>query len=296
VISISCQIWHHTYKELDVAAENYPVLLTEPILNPKANREKMAQIMFETFNTPAMYVAIQPLLSLYASGRTTGIVCELGDGVFQTMPVHEGYFFPHAFQRLDVGGHDLTDYLMKILKKRGYLFTTSASREIVREVKEKLCYVAFDFEQEIQTAATSSRIEKSYTLPDGQVVIMGSERFQCPEALFQPSFLGMNSPGIHKAYLNSIMLSDVDICRDLYRNTVLSGGSTMFPGIGDRLLREIRPLVPPTMKIKIICPPERNVSTFIGGSFLGSMSTFQNLIISRQKYDESGPPIIHCFD
>ena len=134
---------------------------------------------------------------------------------------------------------------------------------------------------------------RSYELPDGNVIVLGAERFRCAEVLFQPSFIGREANGIHECTFQTIMKCDLDIRKDLYANIVLSGGTTMFPGIAERMTKELVALAPSSMKVKIVAPPERKYSVWIGGSILASLSTFQSMWISKEEFDESGPSIVH---
>merc|ERR1712141_120432 len=159
------------------------------------------------------------------------------------------------------------------------------------------CYIALDFDTEMKESSETSDKEKTYELPDGNIITVGSERFRCPEVLFQPSLLGKESLGIHRLAYDSIMGCDVDIRRELYRNTVLSGGTTMFPQMETRLTKELSALAPTAIKVKVVAPPERKYSVWIGGSILSSLSTFQEMWITAENYDEAGPAIVHrmCF-
>jgi len=292
------KILHHCfYNELRVAPEERACLVTEAPINPRANREKMMEILFETFNVSASYVSIQAVLSLYSSGRTTGCVLDIGDGVSHVVPIFEGYSLPHAVNRLDLAGSNLTDNLVTQLSTRGFSFSTSAEREIVRILKEECCYVAHDYEKELEKARSTGDVLIEKNLPDGSIVNMNEERFSVPEILFQPRMCGMEHEGIHKMLFDSIQKCDIDVRRDLNMNTVLSGGTTTLPQIEERLHSEMVSLSPARRDVKVIAPPERKYSVWIGGSILASLSTFQNMWITRAEYEESGPSIVHkrCF-
>jgi actin-related protein len=289
------KIWNHTfYVELRVSPDEHPVLLTEAPLNPKVNREKMTQIMFETFNVPCLYVAIQAVLSLYSAGRTTGIVCDSGDGVTHTVPIYEGFSIPHAVSRIQLAGRDLTGFMAKLLTERGYNFTSSAEMEIVRDIKEKTAFVAVDYEAALKQATDSSSLEMNYELPDGKVITIGSERFRCPEYLFKPLEMnGKELDSIQDLTYKSIQECDVDVRRELYQNIILSGGTTMFEGIGERLLKEIESRAPKSINVKVIASPDRRYAVWRGGSTLTSLSTFASMWITKEDYDEHGASIVH---
>lgn len=292
------KVWHHTlYSELRVSPEEHPILMTEASLNPKNNREKMTQIMFEVFNVPCLYVSVQAVLALYASGRCTGVVLDSGEGVSHTVPIFEGYAIPHAIQKILLAGSDLTDYLRKILMERGLKLTTPADLEIVRDIKETQTHVVGDFQEALREADETHQCEKNYELPDGRKILIGNERFRCPEILFQPHLADIDLEGVHKYCFDSVMKCDQDVRKDLFGNIILSGGSTLFDGMAERMWHEMHALAPTNNRIKVLAPPERKYSVWLGGSILASLSTFQTMWITKQEYDENGPNIIHrkCF-
>ncbi|KAJ5067939.1 actin-7-related [Anaeramoeba ignava] len=292
------KIWEHLFDhELKVETKEKSVLITEPFLNPKSNREKMTEIMFETFHVPNFYIAIQEVLSLYASGRITGIVVQLGDGICSTFPIYEGLSLSHAALRMNFGGRDINDYLMKILTERGYFFESAISLEIVNEIKEKNCFVSLDFQQEMEKAKNSNQFEKNFQASDGNIYTIANERFRAPEVLFQPDLIGLEKKGIDKMISNSILKCDVDLKKNLFENIVLSGGSVLFQGMKERIENEVIKFAPQSIKVKVDQDSNPKISTWIGGSILASLTSLKTKWITQDDYDEFGFSIIHskCF-
>ena len=295
------KIWDYAiHKKLNADPTKHAVLLTEAPLNPRINREKMAELMFEKFKVPALYVGIQAILSLYASGRTTGLVLESGDGVTQAFPVYEAYTIKQGIRRRNLGGSDVTAWMTKLLAEKDHVFNTTAEKEIVRDLKEKLCYVALDFDAEMKNAETSSEINRSYQLPDDNIITIGNERFRCPELLFKPYLNGYEYEGIDKLLFDSIINCDINARKDLYENIILSGGNTKFGGFADRIKKEITALAPPTMRVKVVTLSdyyEAKDVVWVGGSILASLATFPQKAITKDEFEEAGAQIVHrkCF-
>jgi len=217
-----------------------------------------------------------------------------GERLSSSVPICEGYVLPHAVQLLNVGGCDLAEYLRKMLETRGIAaWTTQSQCQTVRELAEKEWYIALDFDAEFEKAKGNSANERSFVLHAENSFTICSERFCCPEILFKPSFIGKESSGLPEMISRSIMKCDVDTRKDLYANVVLSGGTSMIPGMRERLQKELMLLAPSS---KIIVQDPDPYSAWIGGSRLTSTCKFQEWIF-LDEYNEKGPEIVHakCF-
>jgi len=290
------KVWHHTfYNELRVSPNEIKgVLLTEAPRNPKANREKMVQIMFETFEVQNIYVAIQAVMSLYSAGRTTGLVTDSGDGVTHTVPVFEGFSLPHAVEKMEIAGRVLTNYLQKLLLESGHNFTSAAELEIVREIKEELCFIAQNYEEEREQATKSSEHDKQYTLPDKAVItIPATVRMGAPELIYKPQLNGMSCKSIDALAWASVSAADIDVRRDLCKNIIMSGGSTMYEGMADRLKNELVARAPSGAEIRVVASADRKYAVWKGGSTLASLSTFASSWVTKEDYEEHGAAVIH---
>uniref|UniRef100_UPI00398F4F30 actin-1-like n=1 Tax=Pristiophorus japonicus TaxID=55135 RepID=UPI00398F4F30 len=288
-------LMHHVfYHELRVAPEDQAVLLSDSPLSPTANREKSAELLFENFGVPAMYVAHQSVLSLYSTGRINGLIIESGLGVSCTAPIYNGYTLPHATYRLDLAGGRLSEYMAKLLEDCGNTFSPE-EMHIVHNIKETCCYVAQDFNKEM--VANESDYLTDYKLPDGHIITIGNQRFRCPESLFKPEAVGLTDPGLHVLAMKSLKKCKAKHRPELFNNIVLSGGSSMFPGLAERIQKEMGELVPSRFKLNVYASPQRKFSVWIGGSITASLNTFRSMWVCRKDYDEKGPAIVHrkCF-
>jgi len=308
-------IWRHTfYKELKTSPEFYPVYLTEAPMNPKAHRERMTQMMFETFKVPELYMNTTSALSLFAHGFTTGCVLESGEGVTHVVPIYEGVVLVNAIARLNLGGKVLTECFEKILRERGWTLedyeerqvtsdglnlTTTAVHLQVRNIMERLCYVALDFNHESNVAIeNTSEVEGKIELPNGNAITVGTERFFLPELLFEPELADIEEENVVDATFNSIMKCDEYMHQEMLASVVLSGGCTMFPGFRERLAKELAALAPTSFEVNVLALEGNEKNTaWVGASVVASLDEFQDMWISRDEYDKKGPSIVHtkCF-
>ena len=285
------------YHELHAVPEEHPLLITEPPLNLKTNREKLAELIFEDFKSPALHLGNQGLMALFAANCTTGLSVSVGNGLTHLVPVNDGLPLSHATIQLDFAGQDLTELLMTMLTEQGHSFSRAVDREHVCAAKEALCYVAFDFEAEMQAAQGGEEdVSKIHTLPDGREITLREERFRSPEALFRQSMVDRDLyEGVHDMAHCAIAKCDMLLRRPLFENVVVSGGTTLLPGFCERLEKELHLKAPPTVHVKVTSgrsSTARQHACWVGGAIYASLSTFDKVCIGREDYEEHGPTVM----
>jgi len=279
---------------LTAKQSEHPLLIAEATLTPRAQRERLAQMLFEQIHVPALYISPSSPLSLYATGRTTGLVLDSGEGVTHATPIYEGFAVPHATLRSDYGGRDVTEWLSLLMRKAGTTLNSAAELETVKDIKESTCFVSQHPSIEEATVADGRFSAAEYRLPDGQRISVGAERFRAPEILFRPSLAGLECRGVADLVSSSIQRTDLDLRASLFSSIVLAGGSTSTKGFGARLLSEMRKNATSSeVKLRIWAPSDRQILTWVGGSILASLGTFKSLWVTKEQFEEEGPRCLH---
>lgn len=282
-------LWRHTFHdELHVSPEEHPVLLTYSSLAAGNQKEKTAEIMFETFKAPAVCLVTTAVLAMFASGRTTGFVVHTGKDTSKVVPIVNGKVLHHGVEPLNFTDSDLTEHLKQLLVHRSQLHA-AITNETIRDIKEKLCYLSMNFKHDMTVAGMNV---DSFRLLDGSLMKLGTERFSCPEAIFHPPLMGSSARGLHLSIFDSLMKSDLIHRRDLLTNIVLIGGVSKFPNIAERLHEEIARLLTP-LKISVTVPSTGSDLIWAGASIASSMPSLQSMWINRAEYDDAGPSIVH---
>ena len=299
-------VFKYIYQNLEINNEEireHPILITEPLLNPYSNREKIASALFENLSAPAIFFASQPILSLFSTSNTSGVILESGEGVTQSCVVYEGYSIPNSYIRNNYGGRDVTDYFQTLLKKQGYSFSTTSEFEIVRKIKEEICFTIVGSSSNNPLSNISnleignknkSESSNTYNLPDGNAIKIGEEKSLAPEILFNPSIIGSEHSSFQEMIVTSINKVDIDLRKNLFNNILISGGNTLFKGIQEKFHTEIKYLSPKNMKVRIHSPGNRLLSCWTGGNVISTLEIFKKMWVTRDDWSEKGnKSIIH---
>ena len=284
------KVWRHIFdKQLHVDPAEHPVVLSEHLAKHKQQREKIAQVMFETFSVPSLFLGRSPLLALWESGRVSGAVVDCGDGLMDITCFQRSFPVSPAEVNVPLAGRDLTEYLQRMVND----LTTAAEGDAILDLKEKFGYVAFDFDEEMKKAERGGECNANYTLPNGTTVTIAKERFSCPELLFKPELNFLECDSIHKTLFDCIEKCDSAIRGEMYGNIILSGGSTMFKGLPERLQKEVSRLAPSTVDVKVTATQDPRFAVWVGGSIHSNLADFEKMILRSEDYLEAGPGILH---
>lgn len=282
-------LFNHIYTKLGCAQEikEHPILITEPLLNPYSNREKIASALFGNLGIPALFFASQPILSMFSTSKTSGTILESGEGVSQSCVVFEGYSLPLSYERYDYGGGDVTKYLNNLLTRKGYSFYNSADLRILNEIKENFCYCSLNKESK------NKNFSVEYVLPDGNSVILDEEKELATEILFDPLLMGKEYLSLHEMIKSSVEKIDMELKSKGYNYILLAGGNTKIKGLKERLNNELKKIISPNLKININSSADPQNSCWIGGNVISTLEIFRKMWVTKKDWVETGAKIVH---
>ncbi|KAL7665225.1 Actin-related protein 3 [[Candida] zeylanoides] len=317
------RFWENSiFKYLRCEPEDHYFLMTEPPLNPPENRESTAEIMFESFNCAGLYIAVQAVLALAASWTSskvadrslTGTVIDSGDGVTHVIPVAEGYVIGAAIKNIPLAGRDITLFIQSLLRDRGEADTSLQTAE---RIKQQFCYVCPDIVKEFNKFDQYPQEKFAQYIVEyadknrSSVVDVGYERFLAPEIFFNPEIFSSDYLTPLPTVVDQVIqASPIDVRKKLYKNIVLSGGSTMFKDFGRRLQRDLKDLVKERIElserlsggakssgvdVQVISHKRQRNAVWFGGSLLAQTAEFKSYCYTKQDYDEYGPSIVRNF-
>ena len=291
-------VFNYLYAKLGISSEEakeHPILVTEPLLNPYTNREKIAYTLFENLGVTCLFFASQPILSLFSTSTTSGTVLESGEGVTQSCVVYEGYSLPNSYERFDYGGADVSDYLKTLLKKKGYQFFNSTEFRLISEMKENSCFcfsnnINADIE-DVKKALNKNPI--NYYLPDGTTISIGEERLLAPEILFHPDLMGKEYLSFSDIIISSINKVDIQLRRKVYENILLSGGNTAIKGLMEKLSNEVKNKTYKNIKVNLNSPAKPEFCCWAGGNIISTLEIFKRMWVTKNDWSEKGSKIVH---
>lgn len=291
-------ILNKVYSELSVMHRNEsPVFMTEPTMNSINQKKMLTEMLFNDFEVPLVFFGTQSVLSLYAFGKTDGIIVESGDGITQISTVLNGYKIDNGSDRINFGGSDVTDFLKVLFKKAGTFINSSSEDAIFNEIKKSVCQVNTNYIQKayslqkaiVPDAKTGKNEELSYTLPDGKTIQIGMERFLAAELMFNSSLGGFEFPGVAELLEGVISKIDIDLTKSLSNTIYLAGGNTQITGFVDRFAKEVSSFVAEkTARMLIVPNINRAWLAWQGGAIVSNLNSFSKLWISKKDFEEHG--------
>lgn len=289
------RIWHHSlFNILKVDSSENSVLLTESCEYTDTCRRKIAEIFFEFFNSPSIYLGNQGMLGLFSTGSTRGVVLDSGEGGSHVIPIYEGYISPYSIDKIDVSGNDITSHLYELLNKKGLTFSQHYDFDLIKDIKESKCFVSLNYEKELKEFIENANTkEVVYELPDKQKVNFGKELIEAPEIIFNPDKIGKKPFGMGELIYKSYFSIDTEIRKALFSNIVLVGGNTLFNNLPERICLNIKSFGGNSVDFKIVAPAERKYAPWIGGSVLACMTPFEGMWVTKKEYEEYGSNIMN---